>query len=164
MKNRIYLLPILFCVIMLFASCYDNADPNWDQRLGIKEETNYIIYNEVEYALTNLIKFSDSLTVNGQAVPVVVVTFVADSSFSLEYTLYNQTQIPYDDFNILETSPETIPKITCKLKHGATVYNLSSGMFSTEEVDEYGVLFTNYSFNHAIPEFTINGKAKELVY
>lgn len=164
MKNRIYLLPILFCVIMLFVSCYDNADPNWDQRLGIKEETNYIIYNEVEYALTNLVKYSDSVTVNGQDIPAIIVTFMADSSFSVEYTLYNQIKIACDDYNIVDVAPETTPVITCKFKRNGTEQNLASGMLSVEEVEEYGVTFTNYTFNHAIPDYAINGKAKELVY
>lgn len=163
MKKQLLLLPVFVCILVTFSSCYDNADPNWDQRLGIKEKTNYLIYNEIEYPIVKIERTTGEETFDGEKIPFVSVTFYTDTitDIDISYTLYNCTSLPYEEFSIVETGGTTAPKIACEFNKGDYNFIIPSGMFTIEEVTEYGVTFTNFVFNHAIPEFTINGKVKD---
>ncbi|MDR2979623.1 MAG: hypothetical protein LBV02_04185 [Bacteroidales bacterium] len=161
MKNCKLLFTLLFCSAIAFTSCYDNADPNWDQTLGIKEKTNYLLYNDVEYEIVKITRLSDTEILNEIETPTISIVFSTDTNVSIQYKLYGYAALPYDDFSIV---PSTTNTITCTFYANETPYILDSGMLTIEEAEEYGVKFTNYTFNHALTGFAVNGKAKDFSY
>lgn len=160
MKKRIFSILSLLTLILMLSSCYDNADPNWDQRLGIKEKTNYLVYKDIEFEITSVLQVVDTFRVGNETIPLITILLKCDSTISVKYSLYGYDKMPYSDLSVTESNFSDLPMVTCDFQYRNMPSILESGMLTIEEVDEYGVLFNNYIFNHAIGDFTVNGKAK----